>query len=71
MATLVTDLSPIVSTLAMEFIDLLFQKLPPGEKVLDDEDRVWVPSLTIINQMTDALLCRLADAKVFTIHFKF
>lgn len=61
-SALVTDLSPIVSTLAMEIIETLFQRIPDSPEQ-EEEARIWMPSLTMVNIMVDALMCRLADAK--------
>lgn len=63
MAALVTDVSPQTSTLAMEFLELLFERIPTDPEE-DDTARMLMPSLVLVGMMMDALICRLADAKV-------
>lgn len=62
-AAFVTDLSPIVASLAMDFFEQLFNRIPEAPE-LEEEARIWMPSLPMVNIIVDALMCRLADAKV-------
>jgi hypothetical protein len=47
----------------MDFFEQLFSRIPEAPE-LEEEARIWMPSLPMVNIIVDALMCRLADAKV-------